>query len=107
MSGAKLERPGFTSALRAAKAGRFDLLPVYRVNRLSRSVRGLAEVLEILDAAGGGFRSATEPFGRCCIDGSCDAGSLVQLGFAAQTTCPSSSNASASASPGRASTPSS
>jgi site-specific DNA recombinase len=62
MSGAKLERPGLTNALRAAKAGRFDLLLVYRVDRLSRSVRGLAEVLETLDAAGVGFRSATEPF---------------------------------------------
>jgi site-specific DNA recombinase len=62
MSGAKLERPGLTKALRAAKAGRFDLLLVYRVDRLSRSVRGLAEVLETLDAAGVGFRSATEPF---------------------------------------------
>jgi site-specific DNA recombinase len=32
------------------------------VDRLARSVRGLAEVLETLDAAGVGFRSATEPF---------------------------------------------
>jgi site-specific DNA recombinase len=45
-----------------SEAGRFDLLLVYRVDRLSRSVRGLAEVLETLDAAGVGFRSATEPF---------------------------------------------
>ncbi len=62
ISGAKLERPGLNGALRAAKAGRFDLLLVYRVDRLSRSVRGLAEVLETLDGAGVGFRSATEPF---------------------------------------------
>jgi site-specific DNA recombinase len=62
MSGAKLERPGLSAALRAAKAGQFDLLLVYRVDRLARSVRGLAEVLETLDAAGVGFRSATEPF---------------------------------------------
>jgi site-specific DNA recombinase len=62
MSGAKLERPGLQGALRAARAGRFDLLLVYRVDRLARSVRGMAEVLEILDAAGVGFRSATEPF---------------------------------------------
>ncbi len=62
MSGAKLERPGLQGALRAAQAGRFDLLLVYRVDRLARSVRGLAEVLETLDAAGVGFRSATEPF---------------------------------------------
>ncbi|MHB1510390.1 MAG: recombinase family protein [Acidimicrobiales bacterium] len=62
ISGAKLERPGLAGALRAARAGRFDLLLVYRVDRLSRSVRGLAEVLETLDTAGVGFRSATEPF---------------------------------------------
>jgi len=62
ISGAKLERPGLNGALRSAVAGRFDLLLVYRVDRLSRSVRGLAEVLETLDKAGVGFRSATEPF---------------------------------------------
>ncbi len=62
ISGAKLERPGLGKALAAAAAGRFDLLLVYRVDRLSRSVRGLAQVLEDLDMAGVAFRSATEPF---------------------------------------------
>ena len=62
MSGATLERPGLQSALSEAKAKRFDLLLVYRVDRLSRSVRGLAQILEELDHAGVAFRSATEPF---------------------------------------------
>lgn len=62
MSGAKIDRPGLNNALRCAKAGQFDLLLVYRVDRLSRSVRGLAEILETLDSAHVGFRSATEPF---------------------------------------------
>lgn len=61
-SGAILERPGLERALREAEAGRFDLLLVYRVDRLSRSVRGLAQILERLDAAEVLFRSATEPF---------------------------------------------
>jgi site-specific DNA recombinase len=61
-SGASLERPGLERALREAEAKRFDLLLVYRVDRLSRSVRGLAHVLERLDQAGVLFRSATEPF---------------------------------------------
>ncbi|MHB8449081.1 MAG: recombinase family protein [Mycobacteriales bacterium] len=61
-SGAKLERPALQRALREARAGRFDLLLVYRVDRLARSVRGLAQILEELDAAGVAFRSATEPF---------------------------------------------
>lgn len=62
VSGATLERPGLVQALAEAKADRFDLLLVYRVDRLSRSVRGLAQVLEDLDHAGVAFRSATEPF---------------------------------------------
>jgi site-specific DNA recombinase len=61
-SGAILERDGLERALREAETGRFDLLLVYRVDRLSRSVRGLAQILERLDAAEVLFRSATEPF---------------------------------------------
>ena len=61
-SGATLERKDLSRALAAARAGRFDLLLVYRVDRLSRSIRGLASVLDDLDAAGVAFRSATEPF---------------------------------------------
>ena len=56
------ERPERQRALAEARAGRCDLLLVYRVDRFSRSVRGLAQVLEDLDAAGVAFRSATEPF---------------------------------------------
>ncbi len=62
MSGAKLERPGLSNALRAIKAGKFDLMLAYRVDRLSLSVRGLAEILETLDSVNVGFRSAIEPF---------------------------------------------
>lgn len=62
LSGATLGRPGLTRALSETRARRFDLLLVYRVDRLSRSVRGLAQILEELDQAGVAFRSATEPF---------------------------------------------
>ena len=61
-SGATTERPGLQRALAEARARRYDLLLVYRVDRFSRSVRGLAHLLEELDAAEVGFRSATEPF---------------------------------------------
>ncbi|MDA8313180.1 MAG: recombinase family protein [Actinomycetota bacterium] len=61
-SGATTERPGLHRALAEARADRFDLLLVYRVDRFSRNVRGLAQLLEDLDAAGVAFRSATEPF---------------------------------------------
>jgi site-specific DNA recombinase len=61
-SGATLKRPGLARALTEARARQFDLLLVYRVDRLARSVRGLAQILEELDQAGVAFRSATEPF---------------------------------------------
>ena len=62
MTGSVLERPDLQRALRDARAGLFDLLLVYRVDRLARSVRGLAQILEELEAAKVIFRSATEPF---------------------------------------------
>ncbi|GAA2614435.1 recombinase family protein [Streptomyces axinellae] len=61
-SGATTERPGLQRALAAAEAGRFDVLLVYRVDRLSRSLRGLVEILDRLDTGDTAFRSATEPF---------------------------------------------
>jgi site-specific DNA recombinase len=61
-SGATLERPALQKALAAARAGRFDVLLVYQVDRLARSLRGLVHILDELDQAGVVFRSATEPF---------------------------------------------
>ncbi len=60
-SGATLERPGLQAALEAAKAGAFDVLLVYRIDRLTRSIVGLMTIVEALDAAGVALRSATEP----------------------------------------------
>lgn len=61
-SGATLERPKLTKMLTAARAGRFDVLLVYRVDRVARTLRGLVKLLDDLDKAGVVFRSATEPF---------------------------------------------
>jgi DNA invertase Pin-like site-specific DNA recombinase len=62
MSGATIARPGLQQALAAAKAGHYDLLLVYKVDRLARSIAGLARILDELDGAGIRFCSATEPF---------------------------------------------
>jgi site-specific DNA recombinase len=61
-SGAKLDRPGLRKALAAARAGRYDVLLVYRVDRFTRRIRDLVTLLDELDRAGVTFRSATEPF---------------------------------------------
>jgi site-specific DNA recombinase len=48
--------------LRAARAGLFDTVLVYRVDRFSRRLRDLVALLDDLADAGVAFRSATEPF---------------------------------------------
>ncbi|MEV4706828.1 recombinase family protein [Actinoplanes sp. NPDC049316] len=61
-SGAKIDRPNLSRALMAARAGLYDVLLVYRVDRFTRRIRDLSALLEELDAAAVVFRSATEPF---------------------------------------------
>jgi site-specific DNA recombinase len=61
-SGASTHRAGLQRALAAARAGVIDVLLVYRVDRLTRSLRDLVTLLDDLDHAGVVFRSATEPF---------------------------------------------
>jgi site-specific DNA recombinase len=61
-TGTKLDRPGLQAALGLARDGRVDLLLVYRVDRLSRKVRQLAQLAEELDTYQVTLRSATEPF---------------------------------------------
>jgi site-specific DNA recombinase len=61
-TGTKLERPGLTQALELARGSQIDLLVVYRVDRLSRKVRQLAQLAEELDRLNVVLRSATEPF---------------------------------------------
>jgi site-specific DNA recombinase len=61
-SGATLDRPGLRQALSEAAAGVYELLLVYRVDRLSRNVRQLAQTAEELERSGVALRSATEPF---------------------------------------------
>src|SRR5947209_2225072 len=57
-SGAKTERPGLTDALSHLRAG--DVLVVWRLDRLGRSLRDLIDRLLDLDQRGVGFKSLTE-----------------------------------------------
>ncbi len=62
MTGTTLERPGLRRMLDESRIGRFEHGARLSGRRLSRSVRGLAHILEELDRARVAFRSATEPF---------------------------------------------
>lgn len=58
MSGAKAERPGLVQALTFMRSG--DVLVVWKLDRLGRSLKNLIDVVTELDTLGIGFRSVTE-----------------------------------------------
>ena len=58
VSGAKHERPGLDACLRELKHG--DVLLVWRLDRLGRSVRHLVTLVDELKAMGVGFRSVCD-----------------------------------------------
>ena len=57
-SGAKADRPGLAAALAYLRDG--DVLAVWRLDRLGRSMPHLIETIGALEARGVGFRSLTE-----------------------------------------------
>lgn len=61
-SGATLDREDLQKALRDAKAGLYDVLLVYRIDRLTRSIRGLLDIVDTLNDAGVALVSASEHF---------------------------------------------
>jgi DNA invertase Pin-like site-specific DNA recombinase len=58
VSGAKNERPGLMAALEASRAG--DILVVWKLDRLGRSLAHLVETVQALAARGIGLRSLQE-----------------------------------------------
>jgi hypothetical protein len=58
VSAAKADRPGLAAALASLRDG--DVLAVWRLDRLGRSLPHLIETVGALEARGVGFRSLTE-----------------------------------------------
>jgi site-specific DNA recombinase len=61
-SGGNLERPAMQRLLADLRAGRVDIVVVYKVNRLTRSLADFARLVEIFDAQGVSFVSVTQQF---------------------------------------------
>ena len=61
-SGGNLERPGLQRLLRDVEAGRIDVIVVYKVDRLSRSLGDFARIVEIFDKHNASFVSITQQF---------------------------------------------
>lgn len=49
-SGGSMERPGLRRLLADVEAGRIDIVVVYKVDRLTRSLADFAKIVEIFDA---------------------------------------------------------
>jgi site-specific DNA recombinase len=61
-SGGSMERPGLKRLLADVESGRVDVIVVYKVDRLTRSLAEFAKIVEVLDARGASFVSITQSF---------------------------------------------
>jgi len=62
LSGATMERPALQQLLADVDEGRVDVIVVYKVDRLSRSLLDFSRIMERLDAQGVSFVSVTQQF---------------------------------------------
>ena len=61
-SGGSMERPGLVRMLADVEAGRIDVVVVYKIDRLTRSLADFARIVERFDARGASFVSVTQAF---------------------------------------------
>src|SRR5437867_4996922 len=61
-SGGNIERPALQRLLADIRGGRIDIIVVYKVDRLTRSLADFARLVEIFDAQGVSFVSVTQQF---------------------------------------------
>ena len=61
-SGGTITRPALRQLLDDVKSGRVDVVVVYKIDRLTRSLADFAKIVEVLDAAGASFVSVTQAF---------------------------------------------
>jgi DNA invertase Pin-like site-specific DNA recombinase len=61
-SGGNLERPALQQLIADIRAGRIDIVVVYKVDRLTRSLADFARLVELFDTQGVSFVSVTQQF---------------------------------------------
>ncbi|WP_310469052.1 recombinase family protein [Sphingomonas sp.] len=61
-SGGNMERPGLKQLLADVAAGKVDVIVVYKVDRLTRSLADFARIVDTLDKAKASFVSVTQAF---------------------------------------------
>src|SRR5712664_2182567 len=61
-SGGNMERPALQRLLADIQGGQIDIIVVYKVDRLTRSLADFARLVEVFDAQGASFVSVTQQF---------------------------------------------
>lgn len=61
-SGGNLQRPGLQQLLADVAARKIDVILLYKIDRLTRSLTDFAKIVEVLDKAGASFVSITQSF---------------------------------------------
>jgi site-specific DNA recombinase len=61
-SGGSMERPGLQKLLADIQSGLIDVVVVYKVDRLTRSLTDFARIIEAFDARNASFVSVTQSF---------------------------------------------
>ncbi|KKC25433.1 recombinase family protein [Sphingomonas sp. SRS2] len=61
-TGGNMDRPGLKQILADVKAGKVDVIVVYKVDRLTRALSDFAKIVDVLDEAGASFVSITQAF---------------------------------------------
>ncbi len=61
-SGGNMARPGLVQLMADVEAGKIDVIVVYKVDRLTRSLADFAKIVEILDRHDASFVSVTQAF---------------------------------------------
>ena len=61
-SGGNIQRPGLKRLMADVAAGKVDIILLYKIDRLTRSLADFAKIVEVLDKAGASFVSITQSF---------------------------------------------
>ena len=61
-SGGNMQRPALKQLMADVAAGKVDIILLYKIDRLTRSLADFAKIVEVLDKAGASFVSITQSF---------------------------------------------
>ena len=62
ISGGTMDRPGLEALLTDVKSGKVDVIVIYKIDRLTRSLADFARIVELLEKHGASFVSVTQSF---------------------------------------------